>query len=220
MRVATTGSRKPVASGRPGRAGADELHAGEIAHLVSQFLGCRDDVLSEQLKGYCAGFDGRRAGEAQHARGFDQAVLGLGCGGSATCQYGSGRILRVQCVALAAQAAIAAIRPVHLEDLDACIVQVARDARPVTAGALDPDLAHVAETAHPAHQGAVAGACGRERLRGQDDARGVEHGGHVQVLVRVDPTPTITRLAASRVVILTLVPIEMTPAHQRKRTRQ
>ena len=78
------------------------------------------------------------------------------------------------------------VGPVHLEHLHLRGGEVAGQARPPRAGALDADRDHGAEAPQPAEQGPVAGGGGRERLGAQQLADAVEGGGDVEVLVGVD----------------------------------
>ena len=61
----------------------DELYASEIADLVTQFLGCRVDRHTQQLKRVAA-FPYRLCSrDAEHAKGFHSTVFGLRDDGAA-----------------------------------------------------------------------------------------------------------------------------------------
>ena len=150
--------------GPPGGAGADELHAGQVADLVAELLGRRDDLVAQQLQRDPAALDRGGAGQPQHPQRLDLAVFGLGGAGAAAGEGGQGGVLGVEGVVLATAAPVRAVGPVDLGDLDPGLAKVAGDPSAVAAGALDPDQAHIAEAAQPTDQGAVAGTGGGERL--------------------------------------------------------
>src|SRR5512132_4394012 len=216
------GVAEPGGVGPPGGAGADELHAGEVADLVAQLLGRRDNVVAQQLQRGPAALDRGGAGQPQYPQRFDRAVFGLGGAGAPAGQGGAGGVLGVEGVVLAPAAPVGAVGPVNLGDLDPGLAEVAGDAGAVAAGALDPDQAHVTEAAQPADQGAVAGAGGGERLGPQQHPGGVEHGGDVQVLVGVDPADDnpAGRCDAGHVGLLPARRAGRRAARRRRRTRQ
>jgi hypothetical protein len=131
--------------GAPGGTGADELHPGQVADLVADLVGGRDDAHAQQLQGVAAGADGGAAGDAQDPQGLDGAVFALGDAGALPTERGTGGADRVQVVVFALAAPVGAVRAVDLEDLDPGVGQMAGDPGAVAAGPLNPDPGDIAE---------------------------------------------------------------------------
>jgi hypothetical protein len=79
-----------------------------------------------------------------------------------------------------------AVGLVHLDDLYAVAVQVARRVGAVGAGPLGPHAGNRTERAHPRQQPSIPGGAGHERLDAQEAADGIQRCGNMDVQVRVD----------------------------------
>ena len=119
--------------------------------------------------------------------------LDFGLPARSTAQGGPGRFDGVEGIGLAAATPFLSIRSVDLDDLDAPSSQVAGQAGPIRARALDADLGHVPEGLEPGQQRLVAGGVGLEALRAEQPPERVEGGSHMDVEVGVDTTGHTTR---------------------------
>jgi hypothetical protein len=77
-----------------------------VADLVAKFLRRGDDRHPKELQGAAALPDRVGAGDAEHAQGFDGAVLAFWDAGASAVQCGGGCIDRVQIVVFAFAAAV------------------------------------------------------------------------------------------------------------------
>jgi hypothetical protein len=139
-------------SGAPSREYPDELHASEIADLVAQFLGCRDDRHAQQLQRVAAFPYRLRPCDAEHAKGFHRAVFGLGDDGAALVQRGAAGVDRVEVIVFAPAAPVGAVWAVDFEDGDTGFGQTPGQAGAVGADALDADPGQLAELGDPGQQ--------------------------------------------------------------------
>ena len=160
---------------------ATELLGGgvaEVAHL--------DEGLGSCLAG-------RALGDDKDPDRLDCAVPGLRAAARSTAEGGPGGFDGVEGIGLAAATALLSIGSVDLDDLDAPSSQVASQAGPIRARALDADLGHVPEGLEPGQQRLVAGGVGLEALRAEQPPERVERGSHMDVEVGVDTTSHTTR---------------------------
>ena len=88
----------------------------------------------------------------------------LGRDGALAGEGGMGGVLRIEIVVLAALATIVPVRRRDLQDLDAGLLQVAKQPRAVGAGRLDADALELPEGAHPGEHLLVAVPGRREAL--------------------------------------------------------
>jgi hypothetical protein len=105
-----------------------------------------------------------------------------------TRQGRSSRFDRVDRVGLAGPPALLAVGPVHLDDADVLVLEVAGEAGSVAAGAFHADQHDGAEALKPDQQLPIARSVGGEGLDTQQPADGAECGGDVGVEVGVDPS--------------------------------
>ena len=113
-------------------------------------------------------------------------VAALGSGGRLAAERGAYRGLGVDGVGLAAAATRLTVRPVHLDHLDARADQMARQPRPIGAGALHADPHQRPERPQPPRQLAIPDRVRPERRRGEHPARLVDRRSDMDLLVRVD----------------------------------
>ena len=131
---------------------------------------------------------GAAPGHAQHPYGLNAAVSRLRLSLGPPRQGGSSGFHRVDGIGLARPPPLLAVGAVHLDDAHALVVEVAGQAGPVAAGALDANHDDGAEALKPGQQPAITEAVGRERLDAEQAADGVEGGDDMDVEVGVDPS--------------------------------
>jgi hypothetical protein len=154
-----------------------QLFGGAVEHPV-------------QLLGRDPGLEGAAAGHPQDPDHLDLAFAGLGRGGGDPGQGGPGGGLGVDRVGLALSPSGAAVGAVDLDDLEAVGAGEAGQAGPVGAGAFHPDAFHRPVAFGPGDQGDIAAGRGRKALGAAQPPGLVDHGGHMQLQVGVDPTVT------------------------------
>ena len=170
----------------PGRQRPDELHAGQLAQRVAQLVGRADDRVVDHLQRDAPGGDRRLSAGFEDTQGLDHAVAGLGRDGALAGECRMGGVLGIKIVVLAALATIPSVRCRDLQDLDAGVLQVAKQPRAVGACCLDADAPKLAERAHPGEHllVAVPGCC--EALASENPVMLVDDGGDVEILVGID----------------------------------
>jgi hypothetical protein len=169
------------------RASADEDPAAQPRQRLAQrWVGDHQHGL-ELVDRLGAGLDRRILGELEHPGHLHRPVAGLCRRGRPTSKHRSGGGFGVDGVGLAASAPGGLVRLVDVEDLHAGGLQVAAQRRPVGAGALHPGPPRCPERLHPAEQLLVASGGGCKAAAVQQHTHGVEHRGHVGVLVGIDP---------------------------------
>jgi hypothetical protein len=106
--------------------------------------------------------------------------------GRVSAEHGSGGVLRVDGVVLAAQPPVAAIGAQHLDDADVPTADRGGQTSTVGTGAFDGEGQLAAQADRPVDELGVAGPVRGEALAVDDSAELVEGDGHVDVLVGVD----------------------------------
>lgn len=131
----------------------DTVVGVEVPEAGSELIRSGDDQISDLVGGLGAGLDRRTAREPQHPHALHRPTTGLGSPGGVTVERGAGGGFGVNGVGLAAPTATLPVGPVHLDDGDAFLGEVAGQAGPVGPGAFHPDAGHyLAVAAQPSQQ--------------------------------------------------------------------
>ncbi len=128
----------------------------------------------------------RAAGHRQHPDRFDVTVTALRTAECLTRERSAGGCHRVDRVGLAFPAAHLPVRTVDLDHGDPGPLEMTGQPGPVRTGALHPDQIDLAVGAHPVDQSLIPGFGGLEGFDAEHPADVVDHGGHVDIGVRVD----------------------------------
>lgn len=161
-----------VAARGEGGAGGYELEVGQRLQLGAQLVRRRHDRRLQGDDGRGVGFDGRVTSDLDQADRLDDPVGELRCRCRLPRQDLSGGVLGVNRVALAGVAALAlAGRAVHLDHPQRVAAQIAGEAAPVGAGALDAERDDRSESSGPGDELVVAGGVGGEREFAQGPPR-------------------------------------------------
>ena len=170
---------EPGAPGRP-------LRSRERLGGAAQPVGSGDDEIAD-LIGDAGAMRTRRAQhDPDRPDRLHDPVAALGSRGRLAGERGACRGLGVDGVGLAAAATHLTVRPVHLDHLDARAGQVARQPRPIRAGALHADAHHRPERPQPPCEPAIPRRVRPERRRAEHPARLVGRRSDVDLVVRVD----------------------------------
>ena len=165
----------------------DDGGGAKSAQPVFEVLGGGDDEAVDLVGGLGACLDRRSAGHRQHPDRLDGPVACFGLGVGVAVQRGACCGGGVDSVGLAPTAAGLAVGAVDLQHPCPASGETARQARPVGAGPLDADGLDGPVGLHPGEQMIIALRVGGERGRSQRPSQAVHDGGHMGVLVRVDP---------------------------------
>ena len=165
----------------------DDGGGAKSAQSVFEVLGGGDDEAVDLVGGLGACLDRRSAGHRQHPDRLDGPVACFGLGVGVAVQRGACCGGGVDSVGLAPTAAGLAVGAVDLQHPCPASGETARQARPVGAGPLDADGLDGPVGLHPGEQMVIALRVGGERGRSQRPSQAVHDGGHMGVLVRVDP---------------------------------
>src|SRR6266487_3543296 len=117
--------------------------------------------------------------------GLHQPVAALRHAGRLTVEGGQRGRHRVSGIGFAALPTGLAVRPDHLDHLNAAGGQVAGQPGTVTAGALHPHLGQLAVCAHPGQRSLISGRISREGLGAQHPAHLIHRRSHMHVRVSV-----------------------------------
>jgi hypothetical protein len=124
-------------------------------------------------------------GEFEHPGAVHRTVAGLRAGPGTATEHGPRSSQRIERVRLPEQSAGRAVGPVHFVHLDVLSQQTAGQARSEGAGPLHTGTAHHPQLAGPDEQPTVAGRRGRKGLGAQDLPQRGDHGGNMDLAVRV-----------------------------------
>ena len=173
------------------------LRSRERLQGAAQPVGSSDDEIAD-LIGDAGAMSTRRAQhDPDRPDRLHNPVAALGSRGRLAVERSAGRGLGVDGVGLAAAATHLTVRPAHLDHLDHLDTradQVARQPRPIRAGALHADAHHRAERPQPLCEPAIPRRVRPERRRGEHPARLVGRRSDVDLLVRVDAPVDADRL--------------------------
>ena len=176
-------------SSRTQRGGAfGEMGFGDVSELFPQLIGAGETEVTDLVQAAGAGLAAGTLRDQQRPDRFDVAVRGFRDPRRPARQRGAGRFDRVDRIGLALHAADLTVGAIDLDHDQPARLEIARQARAIRAGALDPDSCDRTERAQPVVQRDEPDGALRERLDTEHTAVRVERGGDMVVEVGVDST--------------------------------